>query len=76
MAPSYLAFVSLFLLPTQMIILALLSIGVARKQIHFVVEKVINVSVNVNGIIIKLYPTFALMSLVSMFYIYLSLVSL
>ena len=76
MSLSYLSFVSLFLIPFQMILLALLSIGVARKQIHFVVDKVINFHLNVNGMELKFFPSFAVMSSISMAYGYLAIVSL
>ena len=59
---SYLSFVSLVLIPFQLILLVLLAFKIARKQVHFLIEKVINFKIKINDTHIKLFPMFAVIS--------------
>ena len=73
---SYLSFTSLFLIPFEFIILALLTLGVARKQVYFIISKTINFSFNINGMTIKLFPMFSVFSGIAMTMIYHELIDL
>ena len=73
---SYLWFTSILLIPFEFIVLALLTLGVARKQVYFVINWTINLSFNLNGMTIKLFPTFSLFSAMAMFFVYHELIDL
>ena len=73
---SYLSFVSYILIPFQLILLAFLALKIARKQAYFFIEKVINCKFTLNGVEIKLFPFFALISTFAMVYQYHNLMDL
>ena len=59
---SYLSFVSVLLIPFQVILLILLTLGVARRQVFFLIQKVIEAEFTINGFKIKLFPFLAVIS--------------
>ena len=59
---NYVSFVSMILVPFEFVLLILLSMGLARKQVYMVIDKVVNFSLNINGIQIKLFPFFGVIS--------------
>ena len=67
---SYLSFVSLILVPSQIILLILLSLGVARRQVYFIVHRVIEYKFRVNGIDLKLFPCLSVLSAISFISLY------
>ena len=73
---SYTSLVSLILVPFEFILLILLSLGLARRQVYFVIDKVINFSLNINGIQIKLFPFFGVVSAFVFSSIYMSIANL
>ena len=76
MAISYTSLVSLVLVPFEFLLLILLSLGLARKQVYFVIDKVVNFSLNINGIQIKLFPFFGVVSAFLFSSIYMSIAEL
>ena len=70
---SYLSFVSLVLVPSQVLLLILLSLGIARRQVYFVVHRVIEYTVSVNGIQLKLFPCLSILSAISFISLYFKL---
>ena len=67
---SYLSFVSLFLVPFQVILLLLLSLGLARRQVYYIVDRVIEYTVQVNGFKLKLFPCLSILSAISFISLY------
>ena len=59
---SYLSFVSLILVPSQVVLLLFLCLGIARRQIYYVMSRVIEYTINVNGMKIKLFPCLSIIS--------------
>ena len=76
MSLTYTSLVSLVLVPFEFVLLILLSLGLARRQVYFVIDKVINFSININGIVIKLFPFFGVLSAFVFSSIYLSIANL
>ena len=66
----------MFLIPFQVLLLILLAFGFARKQVHQVITLIINFSVNVNNIRIKLFPFLALINAFAMAFLYFSIAEL
>ena len=59
---SFVQFVSFVLIPLQLILLILMSTGILRKQLNYVIKNIINLKMNLNGMDIRFFPLFALFS--------------
>ena len=70
---SYLSFVSLILVPGQVLLLLLLSLGLARRQVYYVINRVIEYTVHVNGFKLKLFPCLAIISAICFLSLYFKL---
>ena len=74
--PSYLAFVSMVLLPLDLLMLVLLTTGIARKQVYMLIKYTTQLGFNVNGVQIKFFPMFAVISAMQMGFLYQTMITI